>query len=134
MLHLDLNLSLVCAKWIPRELTEKQMNRRLQCATAFLARFRTIDKMNSIVTGDETWIYYYDPETKRQSSQWTTKGCRSTKFLRNWSTNKLMAIIFFDIHGILYCNLVPPGQTVNSIHYTDILKKSNRVIKKRTRI
>ena len=42
-----------------------------------------------------------------------------------------MAIIFLDIHGILYCNLVPLGQTVNSSYYTDILKKLKRAIKKK---
>jgi hypothetical protein len=25
---------------------------------------------NKIITTDETWFHYYDPETKQQSSQW----------------------------------------------------------------
>ncbi|GBP04097.1 hypothetical protein EVAR_74835_1 [Eumeta japonica] len=27
--------------------------------------------VQDIVTGDESWIYCYDPETKRQSARWT---------------------------------------------------------------
>jgi len=28
--------------------------------------------LGRVITGDETWVYQYDPETKRQSSQWKT--------------------------------------------------------------
>jgi histone-lysine N-methyltransferase SETMAR len=30
------------------------------------------DFLNSVVTCDETWLFQYDPETKRQSMQWRT--------------------------------------------------------------
>jgi len=30
------------------------------------------DILGHVVTGDETWAYQYDPETKRQSAQWRT--------------------------------------------------------------
>jgi hypothetical protein len=26
--------------------------------------------LDSIVTGDETWCYHYEPESKRQSMEW----------------------------------------------------------------
>jgi len=26
--------------------------------------------LNTVITGDELWVYRYDPETKVQSSQW----------------------------------------------------------------
>ena len=29
--------------------------------------------LDPIVTGDETWFHYYEPETKFQSSQWKRK-------------------------------------------------------------
>ena len=32
------------------------------------------DKMKSMITGDETWIYAYDPETTDQSSEYRAKG------------------------------------------------------------
>ena len=28
------------------------------------------DFLNRIITTDETWLFYYDSETKQQSSQW----------------------------------------------------------------
>ena len=30
--------------------------------------------VSKIITGDETWIYHYDPETKQQSRQWCEIG------------------------------------------------------------
>jgi hypothetical protein len=27
---------------------------------------------DSVIAGDETWYFQYDPETKRQSMQWKT--------------------------------------------------------------
>jgi len=30
--------------------------------------------LKNVVTGDETWVYGYDVETKMQSSQWMGKG------------------------------------------------------------
>jgi hypothetical protein len=50
---------------------------------------------NKIITGDETWSFAYDPETKRQSSEWvgeTSPGPKKLKFQR--SRLKTMLIIF----------------------------------------
>jgi len=30
------------------------------------------DILGHVITGDETWVYQYDPEMKRQSAQWKT--------------------------------------------------------------
>ena len=43
------------------------------------------------------WIYCYDPETKRQSSQWKHAGSPKPKKARqSKSTHKLSMIPFFD--------------------------------------
>ena len=51
--------------------------------------------LDALVTCDESWIYYYDPETKRQSSQWKHAGSRRPKKARqSKSTHKLLMIPF----------------------------------------
>ena len=35
--------------------------------------------LKNVITGDETWVYGYDVETKMQSSQWMGKGFRQLK-------------------------------------------------------
>jgi len=50
------------------------------CATAKQRRVticqdlleRQDDILGHVITGDETWVYQYNPETKQQSAQWKT--------------------------------------------------------------
>ena len=55
---------------------------------------------------NESWIYCYDPETKRQSSQWKHTGSpRPKKARQTKSTHKLLMIPFFwqhwhDLHAL----------------------------------
>ena len=49
-----------------------------------------------IVTGDETWVYQYDPETKQQSAVWVFPDENPpVKFKRNRSASKQMIACFF---------------------------------------
>jgi len=57
------------------------------------------DSVNSIITCDETWVFTYDPETKRQSTQWI-----STSFPRQKKTHES-----FEVQGHVYCFLWYPG-------------------------
>jgi hypothetical protein len=66
--------------------------------------------MSRIITGDETWVYGYDPETKRQSLQWKNPSSPQPEKVRmSRSSMKTMFIAFFDICGIVYCKFVPQG-------------------------
>ena len=73
---------------------------------------------------DERWIYCYDPETKRQSSQWKHAGSlRPKKARQSKSTHKLLMVPFFDNTGIIYMHRVPTGQTVNKEYYVVVLRE-----------
>ena len=74
---------------------------------------------------DESWIYCYDPETKRQSSQWKHAGSpRPKKARQSKSTHKLLMIpFFFDSTGMIYMNCVPTGLTVNKEYYVEVLRE-----------
>jgi hypothetical protein len=52
--------------------------------------------LKRIITGDETWVYGYDVETKMQSSQWVGKNSPRPKKAR-WvrSNMKVMLLVFF---------------------------------------
>ena len=53
---------------------------------------------NKIITGDETWCFACDPETKRQSSEWVGKTSSRPKKLKfQRSRIKTMLIIFFQL-------------------------------------
>ena len=83
---------------------------------------------------DESWIYYYDPETKRQSSQWKHAGSpRPKKARQSKSTHKLLMIpFFFDSTSMIYMHRVPTGQTVNKEYSVEVLREfRKRFLEKR---
>ena len=56
---------------------------------------------------DESWIYCYDPETKRQSSQWKHAGSpRPKKARQSKSTHEFLMMHFFDWVGMIYVHWV----------------------------
>jgi len=85
-----------------------------------------------IITGDETWCFAYDPETKRQSSEWlgeTSLRPQKRKFQRSRIKNVL--IIFFDSQGIVHKKFVQQGKTVNAEFYKGIM---DRLLKRIQRV
>ena len=76
---------------------------------------------------DESWIYSYDPETKRRSSQWKHAGSlRPQKARQSKSTLKLLMIPFFDSTGMIYIYWVPTGQTVHKEYYVEVLREFSK--------
>ena len=66
----DLDMRKVCVKMVPKELTEEQKQKRVTICQDLLER--QDDILGPVITGDETWVYQYDPETKWQSAHWKT--------------------------------------------------------------
>ena len=57
------------ARWVLKSLSDEQMATRASVCSALLKRFRSKDDfLLRLVTVDETWIHYYEPENKAQSS------------------------------------------------------------------
>ncbi|GFW74558.1 mariner Mos1 transposase [Trichonephila clavipes] len=74
-------------------------------------------------------MFEYDPESKRQSCEWHTKSYPRPKKARiSKSRIKTMIIVFFDIRGIVHCEFVLQGQTVNSAFYLEVLRRLKRRI------
>jgi hypothetical protein len=61
----------VCARFVPHLLTPDQTHQRAASPVEFVEMIdddRNI--LKRIVTGDESWCFICDPETKRQSATW----------------------------------------------------------------
>jgi len=85
---------------------------------------RQDDILGRVITGDETWGYQYDPETKQQSAQWKTANSpRPKKFCQSKSKVRTMLLTFFDIRGIVHYEFVPTGQTVNQVYYLEVMER-----------
>ncbi|VVC37893.1 Hypothetical protein CINCED_3A021399 [Cinara cedri] len=73
ILHEKLHMTKVCAKLVPKNLTPDQKFLRQQVCSDFLEKLKEDPGlMKNIITWDETWIFQYDVETKRQSMHWKT--------------------------------------------------------------
>ena len=59
----------VCARWVMCMLSDEMKAERVRISRELLERFEKEgeDFLKKIITGDETWVHYYDPENKRQS-------------------------------------------------------------------
>lgn len=124
IIHQDLNMRRLCARWIPKMLNSEQKEQRVQCCTQFLQRLELEgdDFLERIVTVDETWLNLYTPETKAQSTMWKTPGSPSPKkFKVTPSTKKQMFVVFYDVRGVVLAHAVPPGQTVNAAYYSKVI-------------
>ena len=51
--------------------------------------------LDALVSCDESWIYCYDPETKRQSSQWKHADSPKPKKARQSKSNQELQMISF---------------------------------------
>ncbi|GFS54521.1 HTH_48 domain-containing protein [Trichonephila clavipes] len=108
ILRKDLNMRRVSAKFVPRLLTEDQQFQRLATSSDLFQSASDDPKfMKLIITGDESWTYGYDPETKQQSSQWKTPGSPRPNKARQVSKIKVMLIVFFDADGIVHHECAP---------------------------
>ena len=102
ILREESNTRKVCAKMVPKLLSDEQKEHRKELCLDLLQRTENEpDLLNSIITCDETWVFTYDPETKRQSMQWkSTSSPRPKKARMSRSKFKDVLIVFFDIQRI----------------------------------
>ncbi len=104
----DLHLRLRCAKLLPAFLTPRHIIERFNHCTQMLQAVRARPSyLKKIVTMDEAWCYQYDPETKRQASQWLAprEPCPSHS-RRSISIKKIMLVAFFDYRGMVHFEFV----------------------------
>jgi len=100
ILHEELDMKKLCARWVPRLLTADQKPTRMKNSEQCLERFNEnkTDFVRRFITMDGTWIHYYTPKSKQQSKQWTApKKTRSVP-----SAGKVMASVFWDTKAIFY--------------------------------
>ena len=125
IIHEELKMGKICAKFVPRVLREDQKERRCNDSREMVELINSDPTVpDALVTCDESWIFCYDTETKSQSSQWKHAGSPTPKYaIQSKSNHKLLMIPFFDSTGMIYMPWVPTGQTVNKEYYVEVLRE-----------
>ena len=69
ILHDRLGMRKLTARCVPKSLSDEQMATRASVCSTLLKCFRSKDDfLLHLVTVDETWVHYYEPENKAQES------------------------------------------------------------------
>jgi len=98
IIHEDLYMRKLSAKWVPKCLKADQKRQRCQSSEQLLEFFRrdSNDFLSRFVTMGETWLCHYDPETKQPSMEWRHSGSpRPKNFRVQKSAGKVLASIFW---------------------------------------
>jgi hypothetical protein len=103
-----------CACWVPWCMMELHKNWHSKIALSHLQWFKDEenDFLESIVTGDETWVHHFTSQTKQAGMQWKPPiSPRTKKFKVRQSPGKVMAFAFWDAKGVIHTEFIPWGIT-----------------------
>jgi hypothetical protein len=118
----NLSVYRIAAKFVPCLLTDDQKQNRVDVIKELLDRDNDDNFLKDIITGDETWVYGYDVETKVQSSQWVSNTSPRPKEERQVRSNvKVMLTVFFDSEVVVHYEFLSQGRTVNEEYYLEVM-------------
>ncbi|CAH1963279.1 unnamed protein product [Acanthoscelides obtectus] len=123
ILHEELGVRKLVSRCIPHLLTEEQKAARVNFCQKTLDRFNSGNSKNvySIISGDESWIYCYEPENKRQSAVWVFQGEeKPTKVIHSRSVSKKMVPTFVSKAGHIATIPLNEQRAVTADWYTTI--------------
>ena len=117
-----LRLHKICTCWVPHLLTDEQKRSRVRLASQVKEKYDECDQRRSeeIVTGDETWIYHFQPDSKAKNKVWvSSEGGRPVIACRCKTSNRMLYVIFFDLKGSILQIPVPKGSSVTGKFYIE---------------
>ena len=112
----------ICARWVPHLLTDERKQSRVRLASQVIEKY---DKcypccLKEIVTGYETWIYHFQPDSKAKNKVWvSSEGNRPVIARRCNTSNHMLYAMFFDSKGPALQILVPKGSSVTGKFYRE---------------
>ena len=117
-----LGLRKICVHWVPHLLTDDQKQSRVRLASQVTEKYDKCDprRLKEIVTGDETWIYHFQPNSKAKNKVWvSSEGDRPVIARRCKTSNCMLYAIFFDLKGPVLQIPVPKGSPVTGKFYRE---------------
>ena len=114
----------LAARWVPHLLSEDQKKRRVECLRQLLNDFEPNrpKRLCDIVTGDETWLWYYDIPNKRCNSAWVGHdGDRPVVLNKIFKAESDFSPIFFNTQGTVAIDILPEKTTINATYYTGVV-------------
>ena len=107
---------------MPHLLTDEQKQSPVRLASQAIEKYDKYDtrRLEDIVTGDETWIYYFQTDSKVKNKVWvSSEGDRPVIACRCKTSNRMLYAIFFDSKGPVLQIPVPKGSSVTGKFYRE---------------
>ena len=117
-----LGLRKICACWVPHLLTDEQKLSRVRLASQVIEKYDKCDprRLEEIVTGDETWIYHFQPDSMAKKKVWVSFGGDRPVIVRRCKTSDCMLYaIFLDSKGPVLQIPVLKGSSVTGKFYRE---------------
>nr|QRH16694.1 transposase [Mayetiola destructor] len=115
---------------VPHELKPRDVERRFCMSEMLLQRHKKKSFLSRIITGDEKWIHYDNPKRKKS---YVKRGGRAKSTPKsNIHGAKVMLCIWWDQRGVLYYELLEPGQTITGdLYRTQLIRLKQALAEKR---
>ena len=110
----------ICMRWVPHLLKDEQKQSWVRLASQVIEKYDKCDphSLEEIVTGDETWIYHFQPDSKAKNKVWvSSEDNRPLIACRCKTSNRMLYAIFFDSKGPVLQIPVPKGSSVTRKFY-----------------
>jgi histone-lysine N-methyltransferase SETMAR len=110
-----------CGVWIPHELRPEHKSNRIQICNSLLIRHNRVPFYKCIVTGDEKWVLYENPQKK---NQWLSPGETPVPVPKpGLHPKKILLTVFWDYQGIIHFEFLEMGQTITAEFYCQVLDR-----------
>ena len=104
-----LGMKRAAAKIVAKLINFEQKQSCMDIAQEMLTAFKDDqDLLKKVITGDESWLYGYDIETKAKSQQWKHPEEPTSKNAGQVRLNvKVLLTVFFDCNGVVHHEFLP---------------------------
>ena len=90
------------------------------------------DLLKKIITGDKSWLYGYDIETKAQSfKQKRPEEPRAKKARQARSNAMVLLTVFFNCNDLVHHEFLPQGRSINKEYYLEVKRQLREAIRQK---
>ena len=106
---------------VPHDLSAAQAQRRVEACIQLRTNPKDERFLKRIVTGDEKWVYYRNPDMRKQ---WLDPGQPANPVVKQKSfERKVMLCVWWNFEGVVHFELVPEGLAINAELYSQQLER-----------
>lgn len=124
-------IEFTCKKtlWVPHKLTDDNKRKRVTTCQDLLERNNQNPFLSRMVTMDEKWILYTNVQRKRE---WSLKGKKPSSVPKaGLHPQKLLLSAWWDIHGLIYFELLKAHERINGEFYCHQLDRFHAALKQK---